>query len=409
MKIVYLNPSAQLGGAEAALFTLLSGLRRHRPDWTLELILTETGPLASRAEAIGVRVKVLKLPERPARLGDSAAGGPAGQELSRAGVIGRLLLSMPSLLLYVWRLGMALRAASPDIIHTNGLKMHLLAIPAKPRGAALVWHMHDYASARPLASFLLRRAARFCTAAATNSKSVASDLRNLCGDELNIVPIYNAVDLERFNPEGTALDLDALAGLPAAPDGTVRVGLVATMAKWKGHGVFLEALARLPASLPFRGYIAGGSLYPTEGSQSSPDALREDARRLGLHDRVGFTGFVEDSPALMRSLDVVVHASTRPEPFGLVIAEAMASGRPVVVSAAGGAAEIAALCAEVPVYPPGDVSGLAGLIEQLVSDRKKREAVGRDGRVCAERFFDHSRFSEEFSGFYESVSPEKDS
>ena len=86
---------------------------------------------------------------------------------------------------------------------------------------------------------------------------------------LRIVPIYNAIDLQRFSPAGERMDLDAKAGLPPAAPGTVRVGLIATFAHWKGHKVFLEALARLPEDVPVRGYIIGGPIYQTDGSQWS--------------------------------------------------------------------------------------------------------------------------------------------
>ena len=104
------------------------------------------------------------------------------------------------------------------------------------------------------------------------------------------------------------------------------------MAQWKGHEVFLRAFKMLAGDPPVRGYVIGGALYETDGSQRDLDELRRLAESLGLSWPVGFTGFVDDAAAAMRALDVVVHASTQPEPFGLVIAEAMACGRAVVVS-----------------------------------------------------------------------------
>src|SRR5205085_8086358 len=132
-------------------------------------------------------------------------------------------------------------------------------------------------------------------------------------------------------------------GLPRAVPGTLRVGLVATYARWKGQEVFLDAAGRLAAGrpeLPVRFYVVGGPVYQTRGSQFSEGELRRLAAQRGLADRVGFVGFREDTAPVYRALDVVVHASTRPEPFGLTVVEAMACGRPVIVSRAGGAAEL---------------------------------------------------------------------
>ena len=62
----------------------------------------------------------------------------------------------------------------------------------------------------------------------------------MCGPQLETLCIYNAIDLKRYSPLGEKIDLDSLAGLKPAPEGTVRIGLVATLAHWKGHAVFLR-------------------------------------------------------------------------------------------------------------------------------------------------------------------------
>ena len=176
--------------------------------------------------------------------------------------------------------------------------------------------------------------------------------------------VRNGVDLSRFSRTGPRANLDAMAGLPQAPPNTIRVGLVATLARWKGHETFLEAIARLPAHPSVRAYIVGDAVYQTEGSQYSLDELRARAQSLGIADRVGFTGFVQSPEAIFRALHIVVHASTSPEPFGLVIAEAMACGGAVIVSNAGGAAEIVTPGVDALVHTPGDAGDLAAQIRR---------------------------------------------
>jgi glycosyltransferase involved in cell wall biosynthesis len=210
-----------------------------------------------------------------------------------------------------------------------------------------------------------------------NSQSVADDLHAVCGAALRIFPIHNAVDLERFSPAGPALDLDRLAGLAPPVHPAVRIVLVATMARWKGHEVFLRALKMLPADPPVRGYVIGGTLYQTEGSQYDLGDPRRLAANLGLDGRVGFTGFVDEPAAAMRALDVVVHASTQPEPFGLVIAEAMACGRAVVVSGGGGAAERVRPGEDALVHEAGRASALAERIGELARNPALRRSAGR--------------------------------
>src|SRR5438270_602078 len=93
------------------------------------------------------------------------------------------------------------------------------------------------------------------------------------GVSCRVMPLPAAVAPDRFRPDGPAADLDAASGLAPAPPGTVRVGLVATFATWKGQDVFLEAAARVPADLPARFYIVGGPLYRTGGSQWTREEL----------------------------------------------------------------------------------------------------------------------------------------
>jgi len=398
VSIVFLSPTGQVGGGEAALVDLLAGLRAAHPDWALRLLVASEGPLTARAAALGVPVELLAFPPSLARLGDWSLGRGAG----RLVFLWRVARANGPALAYLFRLRRRLRALSPSVVHTNGLKMHLFGAWASPRSSAVVWHLHDYVGRRAASSRLLRWSARRCAAVVANSASVAADARIALADGLPVHAIWNAVDLERFAPAGPRLDLDALAGLPPASD-VLRVGLVATFAAWKGHGVFLEALARLGGELRVRGYVIGGPIYQTTGSEITLDTLRARAEALGIADRVGFTGVVDDASSAMRALDVVVHASTEPEPFGLVIAEAMACGRPVIVSRAGGARELAETEAELPTAPPGDAEALATEIALLAADPSRRERLGRAARRTAERCFAVSRMAGELSALYESL------
>jgi glycosyltransferase involved in cell wall biosynthesis len=401
LKVLYLNPSGQLGGAEYSLLDLLASLRA-APGLTLEVIATEDGPFVKAVRALGVNARPLTLPASVARLGDAAAGLTAAERRPPIGPLPRLCLAAPGICAYLMRLRSEIAACGPDLIHTNGFKMHLLGIWARRRRTPVIWHIRDYISSRPLMARLLPPHAGKCAAAIANSRSVAADLRALCPG-LPVHTIYNDVDLNRFSPAGAKLDLDAAAAMPAAAPGTIRVGLVATMARWKGHETFLRALSLLPDRPAVRGYIIGGPLYRTLDSQYSLDELRAIAARLGLSARVGFTGFLEDSASAMRALDIVVHASTEPEPFGRVIAEAMACGKPVIAAGAGGALEIITDGVDAMAHRPGDAAALAQLIAKLAGDCALRQRLARAAvaTVCAR--FTPARLAEDVSQIYDRV------
>lgn len=397
MRVMYLSPSGQLGGAETSLLDILASLRHARPSWPLHLVIAGEGPLAERAASLGVRTLALPFPNAIARLGESGARS-AGR---RSEFVAQVALAMPQVAAYMSRLRRHVHSVGPDLVHTNGLKMHVLAAQAR-LGSGLVWHVHEYLGRRAMSARLLQWSRSRCSAVIANSASVAADVRATLTD-VRVTVVPNAVDLGRFSPYGARLDLDALAGLPPASSNTVRIGLMGTFARWKGHEVFLKAFARIPPAVPTRAYIVGDAVYDTDGSQFSRAELVELAQQLGIGDRVGFTGFVAQPDCALRALDVVVHASTEPEPFGLVIVEAMASGRPVVVSLTGGAAEIVTPGVDALAHLPGDIHVLTARMTELAADPALRARIGRAGRAAAELRFDRDRLAGQLIPIYQSV------
>ncbi|MGH8013678.1 MAG: glycosyltransferase family 4 protein [Candidatus Binataceae bacterium] len=403
MKVLFLNPSGHLGGAERVLLDLMASIRTARPDWLLQLIVGERGALLESAQALGVATDVIAFPPSLATLGDAGAGGPAGAQVGWLTMGAKFGAAAYSLHSYVKKLRHAIITATPDVIHSNGFKMHLLAVRATPRSTPVLWHLHDYVGMRPVMSRLMKLYARQCAVIVANSISVAHDACVTLRGRTPVFTLRNAIDLTRFRPIGPRLDLDALAGMEPAAKGVVRVGLPATTARWKGHEVFLRAMAAIPAECPLRGYVIGGSLYRTTGSQYQLDELREMARRLGLEHRVAFTGFVDDMASAMRVLDIVVHASTQPEPFGLVIAEAMACACAVITSATGGAAETIEPGANALTHPAGDVAALAALITRLVKNPTERSRLGAAALRTATAAFDRARMAGEIAPIYRRI------
>ncbi len=392
MRILFLNAASGAGGAERMLLDVLASLRRAEPGAELYLAAPGAGPLTERAAALGVRVMPLALPDGLARLGDS---GLRGRGRWRAAL--GLMRDGPAAAWGTWRCVRRLRALvarlRPDIIHSNSMKFHLLASLARPP-VPVVWHLHDFLRSRPLMSRLLVRVARRAAGAVAISRAVADDARPVLG-ALPIVVVHNAIDTDHFVPgPGDGARLDALAGLPPAPPDVVRVGLVATFARWKGHDVFLAAAARAaaaPAGGRLRFYVVGGPIYQTGGSQWSLDELRARGSGLLAAGRLGFVGFQDDPAPVYRALDVVVHASTLPEPFGRTIVEAMACARAVVVARAGGAAELFEHDRDAVGVPPGDPAALAAALVDLAADAPRRGELGLAARATAVRDFHRDR------------------
>ena len=272
MRILFLNPTGRIGGAETALLEAIAGLFEADPASCLSVIAGTDGPLVARARALGAEVRVLPFPPALVRLGE---WHERERRLPRLRLAARCARVAWPAWRYRARLRKVISELAPDIVHTNGLKMHLLGAWACRAGTPLVWHVHDYVTSRRFSASALKRCAHLCSAVVAPSRSVADDVRALGGTLPPIRAIWNAVDLRRFSPDGDRLDLDKRSGLPAPAEGVVRVGLVATFARWKGHHVFLEAIARLPPSLNVRAYVIGGAVYETGNSQVSIEELRQ--------------------------------------------------------------------------------------------------------------------------------------
>ena len=125
------------------------------------------------------------------------------------------------------------------------------------------------------------------------------------------------------------------------------------------------------------------------------------ADRLGLAGRVGFVGHRSDPAEVMRGLDVVVHASTRPEPFGRVIVEAMACGRAAIAMEEGGAAELFRDGDDALGCRPRDPDALASAMLRLIDDPALRAKLGAAGRRSAVARFDRSRLADDWSTIYD--------
>ena len=319
-----------------------------------------------------------------------------------ASLAARTLKAVPACVKYVLRLRKAIGDAAPDLVHVNGFKMQLLSAWACPSGVPIIWHIRDYVCSRRFMRKLLRLHAVRCAALIANSSSVADDARAFCG-KLRTFPLLNMIDVDHFTPAGRTADLDQLSGLnPSAAD-TFKIGMLATMARWKGHDVFLRAFSLLPHEQRIRAYVIGGPIYDTEGSQQKIDELRQLSISLGIADRIGFTGFVDDPAEAIRALDVVVHASTQPEPFGRVVAEAMACQKPVVVSFAGGVLEFVSPNVDALCYPPGNCEALAREMYRLLSDHALRTRLARAGRTTAEQRFGLHRIAEAVVPIYSQI------
>jgi len=397
VRVLFVNPAAELGGGERCLLDLVASLRAAEPHWDLHVLAFGDGPFLDRVRELGATASALPFPERLARLGDSQfARAPLGfaRDLSRAA-----WFAAP----FARALRQRLQELRPDVVHTHGIKAHLFGSVLADAQVPFAFHFQDFPTDRPLSQHLLRGLRRRRAIVLGNSHAVAADAHSVLR-RYRAFTLYNTVDTAHYTPGPAEPEwLCGLAGLPPLPPGGVNVGLVATYARWKGHDVFIRAAAevcRRAPDVPFRFFIVGGPIYATAGSQFTRAELEALARQLGVDNHFAWVPFQPDVTRIYRSLDVVVHASSRREPFGRVIVEAMACERGVIAARAGGAAELFEDGRHALGFAPGDPHDLARVILELARDPVRRAALAEAGRTHTRATFDRARMGPELIAAY---------
>ena len=333
------------------------------------------------------------------RLGDDRSG-------ERALAL-RLLRAAADLPAYERRLRDVLSAIGPDVLHTNGFKAHIVGARARRPCRGLVWHVHEYAGDRPMTRRLLRRYARRASVIVANSESVAADVRGIAG-----AGCRRARHLQRRRSRSL---------FPAGPVDRSRRA-VRPDSRAGRHGARrarrdVQPLERArDVSAGAGGAAAGVCRFADTSSAArctTPTAASIRPRSCARWRRASASTAASGSrgssirwTASMRALDVVVHASTLPEPFGLVIAEAMACGRAVITSGTGGAGELVRDGVDAVTHRPGD-AGRSGVADREARRRTRRSEHGSAARRATPPCAGSTRrgWPDEFAATYERRPP----
>jgi glycosyltransferase involved in cell wall biosynthesis len=273
----------------------------------------------------------------------------------------------------------------PQIIHTRrhfdvtvafSQKAFVLSAFAQPWvRRPLIWALNDMLIEEhfsPAMRSMVVRLANSCTRMViSNSQATAKAFIALGGRKERVRVIYPGIDLERFYEANPAQERTTRC---------MRIGCFGRLSPWKGQHILLQALAGIS---DVEAWIVGAPLF---GEESYEQSLRALATQLGLDNRVRFFGHRTDVPELLAACDIVAHTSTAPEPFGKVIVEGLASGRPVIATAAGGAIEIIRNGIDGLLVPPGNVEALTATLCHLVADPELRKKLAEGGRERSRAF-----------------------
>ena len=390
-----------MGGAERSLLELISIIRIARPEWEVDVLLGDKGPLQLAIAQLGIPVSIYEFPEGLKGAGDSGFRGP-GKWLFKLYSFIQLPFRLYQIWLYKNFLKRFIKQKNSLVVHSNGYKYHLITGLFKLPGIKLVWHVRDYVTTRAIAKLCIQW---FCSkpdVVVANSHSVSDDWQKVL-PQAHCRVLYNTVDTRVY---GLCTNRQRLphSGNSSQAAGHLFVGLVASFARWKGQLLFIDAIRLLQKTGNCFGvsfFIVGGPIYTTKSSQYSLQELEDYVNILGLNGTVHFMPHQNDMPAIYQAFDIVVHASTEPEPFGRTIVEAMACGVPVVAAMDGGVLEIVQDGINGLGFKPGDVNDLAAKISLLLTNQGLRLRLGKAGRKSVQDCFSRDALSGQLIDFYE--------
>lgn len=349
MRALLISPSAVPGGAERAF----AGLVRCLPSQGIDVVpvLLQDGPLAAMLAAIGNPATIL--PAHRFRRVDRTTAT-------------------------VLALARAARAAGADVIVSNMSKGHVVGgLAARLAGVPAVWWQHGI----PERSRIERAAGAVRAAAIACVGDDALAAQRLLTPRARLAKIAPGIPIETVRASaGSGAAVRASLGWQDA----VVVGILGRLEPWKGQETFLRAAAALaPTDARLRFAVVGGAVLGWEGSYA--DELERLAVELGIADRTVFAGHQDDPWAWLDAFDVAVHSSTG-EPFGLTVVEAMALGKPVVATAAGGPLETVEDGVTGLLVAPGDHAATAAAVGRLVASPEFAASLGDTAAASAGRF-----------------------
>jgi glycosyltransferase involved in cell wall biosynthesis len=375
--------SKVLGGAEVNILELLAhpGVREH---WDVTVACAPDSPLARAIDPLG-------WPRR------DHAFAPALNELR---VVGRRFNPMAKL--RAWqelnratnRLKGLATELRPDVLLSCTNKDHFAAgAAALALSIPSAWWVNDILSSDffgwPVRRAFVSRARRLQPHLAAVSEFGRAALLKEGVPASAVRTVHNGIPLDRYQRDAKR---PLRAFLKVAEDVPL-VGIVGRLTPWKGQDIFLR-IAQQWAQQGRPGHFAiiGGAFNEDAPFEAH---LHDFVRLHGLTDRVHFVPFQPNIVSTISSLDALIHASTKPEPFGRVLIEAMAVGVPVIGARAGGVPEIITDDVDGALVPAGDVAGYVRTLTRLFSDPEVAARWTAAGsRTVRERFGMHRVFED---------------
>jgi glycosyltransferase involved in cell wall biosynthesis len=363
MKILFLDQSGKLGGAELCLLDIAKQYK----EGTLVGLFAD-GNFRDLLQQHQIPVEVLATQSIKVNKQSSIL-----QAISSLGKLTPLINKVIN------------RAREYDLIYANTQKALVVGVVASFFARRpLVYHLHDILSQEHFSQTNLRVAVtlvnRFASLVIANSQASKIAFLEAGGRPDIIEVIYNGFESENYQiPETEVKKLRQELDI----EEKFVIGHFSRLSPWKGQHILIKALAECPQNVIV--ILVGDALF---GEQEYVQELHQKVSSLGLENRIKFLGFRSDIPQLMTMCDLVVHTSTAPEPFGRVIVEAMLCGKPVIAAKAGGAMELVEDGINGFLVTPNNPRQLAEVINNCLNETTKIATIANNAKINASQRFD---------------------
>lgn len=291
-------------------------------------------------------------------------------------------------------------AQNYDLIYANTQKALVVgALVSLLSGRPLVYHLHDILSTDHFSStnryIAVTLANKFSSLVIANSKATQTAFIEAGGQAELTEVVYNGFEPDNYKTQPTN---PYQVRQKFQLDEQFVVGHFSRLSPWKGQHILLEALAQ--CSEDITAILVGNALF---GEQDYVQYLHQRVAELGLEKRVRFLGFHADIIPLMQTCNLIAHTSTSPEPFGRVIIEAMLCGCPVVAAAAGGVIELVETDKTGWLFSPGDSQQLAKIITTCHNQPEQAKTIAYQAQIQASQRFELSAINQQISQLLDQV------
>ena len=341
----------QRGGAELALLHLMQQGQDLGVEWLV--VFLQAGPMVEQVRKMGAAAVIIEA----GRLREPHRFGQAVLQIA----------------------GLARREHVQLIFGWMGISQLYGGLAARLAGVSAIWFQHGIPWSK---NWIDRLATRLPALGILTCSQAVADVQAQIRPVRPLRVVYPGVELERFDPEclPSPPEVRERLGLPLTGP---LIGIVGRLQRWKGMHVLVEALPEILRACPETHCVIVGGDHALEPEY--PAFLRERIGMLGLTDKVTLAGLQSNIPEWMQAMDVIVHASNQ-EPFGIVVIEAMALGKPVIAGNAAGPTEIITDGENGLLTPYGDAPALAQAVLRYLDDPEFARQAGAMARKRAQEF-----------------------